>query len=138
MNENEVVESVKAWLKKIYPQCTFVSPSLDSQADLSLIWVNLSKKIISKSGPSLVPFKRILLVECKGSKFDFHRAVGQCLDYLSSERIPIFLAIPEDSRHFKGIKHIIDFFNLQIGILLAKSNRKIKVIKGVLPKAKKF
>jgi len=76
MKENEVVESVKAWLTEIFPTHTVSDPSLGSHSDLTV----RSKEII----PGIKNWRmlrEILRVECKGSKFNFHSAVGQCLDY---------------------------------------------------------
>jgi hypothetical protein len=58
-------------------------------------------------------------IECKGTRSDFHRAVGQCLDYhFVYDCIPIYLAIPRDYRSLEPLTQIIHSFKLPIGIML--------------------
>jgi hypothetical protein len=65
-------------------------------------------------------------IECKGTNSDFHRALGQCLDYyFFYDCIPTYLAIPKDYRQLEFLKQIIDFFKLPIGILLLDDTGKV-------------
>jgi hypothetical protein len=65
-------------------------------------------------------------IECKGTKSNFHRALGQCLDYhFIYDCIPIYLAIPKDYRSLKNVKQILSFFKLPIGVLLVDESGKV-------------
>lgn len=65
-------------------------------------------------------------IECKGTYSNFHRAIGQCLDYfLFYGRIPTYLAVPDDYKYLRHIEKILDYFKLPIGILVVNNRGEI-------------
>ena len=68
------------------------------------------------------------MIECKGTKSNVHRAIGQCLDYYwSYGRIPTFLAVPNDYKKLETLERVLKFFDLPIGILLVDRDGKVLV-----------
>jgi hypothetical protein len=65
-------------------------------------------------------------IECKGTKSDIDRAVGQCLRYHHIyDSIPTYLAIPKDYRQLRDLQEVVEFFELPIGILLVDNEGKV-------------
>lgn len=65
-------------------------------------------------------------MECKGTKSNVHRAIGQCLHYYwSYGRIPTYLAVPNDYKKLETLERVLKFFDLPIGILLVDSNGEV-------------
>jgi ribosomal protein S27AE len=70
-------------------------------------------------------------VECKGSKSNLDRALGQCLRYyIKNKKIPLFLGVPEDYHQLDMLNRILNELNLPFGLLIVKTNGKIIVGKA--------
>lgn len=67
-------------------------------------------------------------VECKGTKANIDRAIGQCLRYyIKNGRIPIFLCVPDSFYKLETLRDVLDSLKLPMGLLIVKENKDIIV-----------
>jgi hypothetical protein len=75
-------------------------------------------------------YHRYLLVECKKTKDDIERALGQCLHYYTIfGGLFTYLAVPDDFSKLGELQEIVSFVKLPIGLLLVRQDGGIETMK---------
>lgn len=115
MNETTVTNHVRNWLQKRWTR------KINEDYYVDFLVSEMSK-------PNLLWQMNFECVECKGTKSNVHRAVGQAMDYyLVHGCIPTYLAVPEDYKQLDLLERITEQFSLPIGILLARNDGEITI-----------
>jgi len=120
VEHQEVVETVKNWLKRQHPSPRRVAEG--SHADILLMTDYYEKPLVTYH----------LQVECKGTEDNVDVAIGQCLRYyaLSSlEGLFTYLAIPEDFKQLVTLQAVLRLVTLPIGLLSVYNDGKVEIIK---------
>ena len=120
MEHNEVVESVKNWLKQKYPPPKEVFDG--AQVDIIVdTYERLKEKIIIRTH---------LQVECKKTNDFADQAIGQCLRYYTDFKgLCTYIAIPDDFHQLEDLKNIIEFVELPLGIISVHYDGTIEIIR---------
>jgi len=131
MDEEAVVARVTAWTKHRYPTCSVAREKVQF-IDLSAI--SISGKLLTMEDKSLTEHVQI---ECKGTQKAksttmqlMYSALGQTLTYyITSDKIPTFLAVPTDYKKLETLKRVIEELDLPIGLLLVPEDGELLVMR---------
>lgn len=116
MKETEVVKAVRNWIKSDHPNWI-----------IRRAWHFDVVGCSSEDKPSIA-------VECKGhlsKRHEVHRAIGQCLDYMTFTKVSCFIAIPEDCVYKDVIVKTLENHRLPIGLLTVTDNGEVTVLRQV-------
>jgi hypothetical protein len=126
LKEEDVVRHIEIWLEARWKR----KMSKD-QSGADFLVMNYYKPFEFRKESLDVDWILLLeQIECKGTNFSLHRAIGQCLDYYFNEGcVPTYLAIPEDYKRLRTLEELLMFFSLPIGILTVNDRGEISTRK---------
>jgi hypothetical protein len=127
LKELDVEECVRKWLEKRWKR------KIDEHSPWGVDFLIHKTSVFERS---CIMYEQI---ECKGTKSNVHRAIGQCLDYYRIHGcIRTYIAIPKDYKQTETLEKILGFFSLPIGILLINNEGTVSLKRKASGKIRYF